>query len=72
MLVPQGIGTLLSRSVAGRLTDKIGARPVAVAGFVIVDLATIPFTVAGRTRTPGCSRWRWSSAGSASAPSPSR
>jgi EmrB/QacA subfamily drug resistance transporter len=47
MLVPQGIGTLLSRSAAGRLTDKIGARPVAVGGFVIVALATIPFTVAG-------------------------
>jgi EmrB/QacA subfamily drug resistance transporter len=47
MLVPQGIGTLLSRSVAGRLTDRIGARPVAVAGFGIVALATIPFTIAG-------------------------
>jgi EmrB/QacA subfamily drug resistance transporter len=47
MLVPQGIGTLLSRSAAGRLTDRIGARPVAVGGFVIVALATIPFTVAG-------------------------
>ncbi len=47
MLVPQGIGTLLSRSAAGRLTDKIGARPVAVGGFAIVALATIPFAVAG-------------------------
>src|ERR1700733_13499918 len=27
MLVPQGVGTLLSRGLAGRLTDKIGARP---------------------------------------------
>jgi MFS family permease len=47
MLVPQGIGTLLSRSVAGRLTDTIGARPVAVSGFVIVTLATLPFAIAG-------------------------
>jgi MFS family permease len=47
MLVPQGIGTLLSRSAAGRLTDKIGARPVAVGGFAIVALATIPFAFAG-------------------------
>jgi EmrB/QacA subfamily drug resistance transporter len=47
MLVPQGIGTLLSRSVAGRLTDKIGARPVAVCGFAIVTLATLPFAFAG-------------------------
>ena len=47
MLVPQGIGTLLSRSAAGRLTDKVGARPVAVGGFAIVALATIPFALAG-------------------------
>jgi EmrB/QacA subfamily drug resistance transporter len=47
MLVPQGIGTLLSRSAAGRLTDTIGARLVAVGGFAIVALATIPFALAG-------------------------
>jgi EmrB/QacA subfamily drug resistance transporter len=47
MLVPQGIGTLLSRNVAGRLTDKIGARPIAAAGFVIVAAATVPFAFAG-------------------------
>jgi len=47
MLVPQGIGTLLSRSAAGSLTDKIGARLVAVAGFAIVALTTIPFAFAG-------------------------
>ena len=49
MLVPQGIGALLSRSVAGRLTDKIGARPVAVVGFVIVAAAHRPV----RLRRPG-------------------
>jgi EmrB/QacA subfamily drug resistance transporter len=47
MLVPQGIGTLLSRSAAGSLTDKIGARLVAVAGFAIVAVTTIPFAFAG-------------------------
>ena len=47
MLVPQGIGMLLSRSAAGRLTDKIGARTVAAAGFAIVALTTIPFAFAG-------------------------
>ena len=47
MLVPQGIGTLLSRGVAGRLTDRIGARPVAACGFAIVALSTIPFAFAG-------------------------
>jgi EmrB/QacA subfamily drug resistance transporter len=47
MLAPQGVGTLLSRSLAGRLTDKIGGRPIAIAGFVIVAAATIPFGFAG-------------------------
>ena len=47
MLVPQGIGMLLSRSAAGRLTDRIGARSVAACGFAIVALATIPFAFAG-------------------------
>jgi EmrB/QacA subfamily drug resistance transporter len=47
MLVPTGIGTLLSRGLAGRLTDKVGGRPIAVAGFVIVAAATVPFALAG-------------------------
>ena len=47
MLVPQGVGTLLSRGLAGRLTDKIGARPIAVAGFAVVAAATVPFAFAG-------------------------
>jgi nitrate/nitrite transporter NarK len=35
-LIPQGVGSLFSRPLAGTLTDKIGGRPIAVAGFVIV------------------------------------
>jgi EmrB/QacA subfamily drug resistance transporter len=46
MLVPQGVGALLSRGLAGRLTDKIGGRPVAVVGFAIIAAATIPFCFA--------------------------
>jgi EmrB/QacA subfamily drug resistance transporter len=53
MLVPQGVGALLSRNLAGRLTDKIGGRPIAVVGFVIVAAATIPFAFAG----PHTSSW---------------
>jgi EmrB/QacA subfamily drug resistance transporter len=53
MLVPQGVGTLLSRSLAGRLTDKIGARPIAVTGFAIVAAATVPFAFAG----PSSNAW---------------
>jgi len=52
MLVPQGIGALLSRNLAGKLTDKIGARAIAVAGFAIVTAATIPFAFAGPDTSP--------------------
>ena len=52
MLVPQGVGALFSRGLAGRLTDTIGARPVAVAGFAIVAAATVPFAFAGARTDP--------------------
>ena len=47
MLVPQGIGTLLSRTVAGNNIDRFGSRVIALAGFVIVAAATVPFALAG-------------------------
>ena len=53
ILIPQGVGSLLTRTVAGRLTDRIGGRAVAVAGFVLVALATVPFAFAG----PNPSQW---------------
>jgi EmrB/QacA subfamily drug resistance transporter len=43
LLIPQGVGTLLSRGLAGKLTDRIGPRSVAVAGFAVVTAATVPF-----------------------------
>ena len=46
LLIPQGVGSLLSRSLAGRLTDRIGARTVAILGFAIVLVATVPFAFA--------------------------
>ena len=52
MLVPQGVGALFSRNVAGRLTDKIGARPIAVTGFAIVAATTLPFALAGPHTSP--------------------
>lgn len=45
LLIPQGVGTLLSRTLAGRLTDSIGARWVTVAGFLVLGLATVPFAL---------------------------
>jgi EmrB/QacA subfamily drug resistance transporter len=47
LLIPQGVGTLLSRTLAGRLTDSIGARWVALVGFVVTAAATVPFAMAG-------------------------
>lgn len=46
VLIPQGVGALLSRTLAGRLTDSLGARVVAIAGFAVMGLATIPFALA--------------------------
>jgi len=45
LLVPQGVGALASRTVAGRLTDAIGGRRVAVAGFTVLAVATVPFAL---------------------------
>jgi len=47
MLVPQGAGAVLSRTVAGNLLDKVGPRIIAVFGFVVVAAATVPFALAG-------------------------
>jgi EmrB/QacA subfamily drug resistance transporter len=47
LLIPQGLGTLLSRSTAGKLNDNFGARIVALVGFLLVGMATVPFAFAG-------------------------
>jgi EmrB/QacA subfamily drug resistance transporter len=54
MLVPQGIGTLLSRTVAGSNIDRFGSRVITLAGFAIVAAATVPFALAG----PHTSQWQ--------------
>ncbi|MGH7239972.1 MAG: DHA2 family efflux MFS transporter permease subunit, partial [Candidatus Saccharimonadales bacterium] len=43
LLAPQGIGALLSRVSAGKLVDKIGARPVIIGGLLLTALGTLPF-----------------------------
>lgn len=46
LLIPQGVGMLLSRTVAGRATDARGPRIVALIGFAVVALGTLPFAFA--------------------------
>jgi len=53
MLVPQGVGTLLSRTVVGTSIDRFGPRVIALAGFAITAAATVPLALAG----PRTSEW---------------
>ena len=64
LIAAQGVGVLASRSLAGRLTDQIGARWVAFTGLVVVALATVPFALAGAQRPNGGWSRRWSCAAS--------
>jgi EmrB/QacA subfamily drug resistance transporter len=47
LLIPQGVGSLLSRTVASRLLDRVGPRAVALLGFALVAAGTVPFAFAG-------------------------
>jgi drug resistance transporter, EmrB/QacA subfamily len=47
MMIPQGVGMLLTRSGIGRLTDKIGARVIVLVSLAVTVLGTIPFVLAG-------------------------
>jgi EmrB/QacA subfamily drug resistance transporter len=53
VLVPQGIGAALSRTVAGNNIDRFGSRLIVLGGCVIVAAATVPFAFAG----PHTSSW---------------
>jgi predicted MFS family arabinose efflux permease len=61
LLAPQGVGVLLSRGLAGKLTDRIGARWVVFTGLTVVVIATLPFAFVG----PSTAEWplviAWSS-----------
>lgn len=46
LLIPQGIGMLLTRSQMGKLTDQIGARPIVLVSLVITAIGTLPFAFA--------------------------
>ena len=47
LLAPQGLGSLLPRTLAGKLTDRIGPRPVILTGMALTALGTVPFALAG-------------------------
>lgn len=47
LLVPQGAGAFLGMPIAGRLSDRIGARALVPAGGAVVALTTLAYTQAG-------------------------
>jgi len=49
LLIPQGVGSLAARPIAGLLLERIGARALTVIGFVLVAVGTIPFALADAT-----------------------
>lgn len=49
LLIPQGVGSLVGRLLAGRLTDQLGARVVTVSAMVVIAAATVPFALADAT-----------------------
>jgi EmrB/QacA subfamily drug resistance transporter len=44
---PQGIGALIAMPIAGRLTERFGGGPVALAGVSLLALSTLPFAFIG-------------------------
>jgi EmrB/QacA subfamily drug resistance transporter len=47
LLAPQGAGVLLTRGLAGRLTDRMGARPIVLVGLALMVAGTFAYTQAG-------------------------
>jgi EmrB/QacA subfamily drug resistance transporter len=53
LLIPQGVGSLASRFVVGKLVARFGASAVTIASFLLAAAATVPFAFAG----PHTSLW---------------
>lgn len=45
LMTPQAIGSLVTRGLAGRLTDRVGSRVVALLASLLVALTTLPFAL---------------------------
>ncbi|MFT4283797.1 MAG: MDR family MFS transporter [Protaetiibacter sp.] len=46
LLIPQGVGSLAARPIAGLLIERIGPRVLAMIGFGVMALGTVPFALA--------------------------
>jgi EmrB/QacA subfamily drug resistance transporter len=46
LLIPQGVGSLAARPLAGILLDRIGARALTAIGFALIAIGTVPFAFA--------------------------
>jgi MFS family permease len=67
LLIPQGLGAAIAMPFAGRLSDRIGAGRVALAGLAVTIVATLPFARIEASTPYASSAWRWSGAAWASA-----
>jgi EmrB/QacA subfamily drug resistance transporter len=48
LLIPQGVGMLLTRNWVGKLADNIGSRMIVTISLVVTAIGTIPFAFAGQ------------------------
>jgi EmrB/QacA subfamily drug resistance transporter len=46
LMTPQGLGSMVSLLLVGRLTDRFGTRPLVVTGLALAGLATLPYAIA--------------------------
>jgi len=46
LLIPQGVGSLAARPIAGLLIERVGPRVLAMIGFGVMALGTVPFAFA--------------------------
>jgi EmrB/QacA subfamily drug resistance transporter len=47
LLAPQGLGMMIALPIVGRLTDRIGPRPIVLVGLTLATLGTIPYAQVG-------------------------